>query len=142
LREPGILPQNGGVGLITVDVALRMHELAPLAKAAESVLMESFAGSGHEVLGKMGLFYEIVRTMGVGALVAPSAVSLHLPVLAHLGFLLELVFFFAVGALYRFLIVARFGGGRRVRMNFVDIVLDRDHAPIFLHVTHAVGERS
>lgn len=119
-----------------------MHELAPLTEAAEAVLMESFAGSGHEVLGEMGLLDEFVLAMGVGALVAPPAGSLHLPVLAHLGFLLQLVLFLAVGNLDRFLIIARLGGGGGVRMNFVDIVLDWHSAPNFLHITHALGEGS
>jgi len=87
-----------------------MHELAPFTEAAEAVLMESFAGSGHEVLGKMRLFEELMFTMRIRAFVAPSAGPFHLPVLAHLGFLLKLVLFLSVGSLAEFLIVERLGG--------------------------------
>jgi len=87
-----------------------MHELASLAKAAESILMVSFAGSGHEILWEMGLFHNLVIAVGIGAFVAPSTRSLHLPVLAYLCFLLLLVFLFAVGTLFKFLIVGRICG--------------------------------
>jgi len=117
-----------------------MHKLASFAEAAETIFMESFARSGHEVLGQMSLFYDLVVTMRVGAFAGPSAMALHLPVLAHFCFLLELILFLAVGALDRFLVV-RLGRCTRVRMYFVNFVLYHCHAPIFLHVAIAAHER-
>lgn len=121
-------------------MALWVHKLASFAETAETIFMESFAGSGHEVLGQMSLFYDFVLTMRIGAFAGPSAVAIHLPILAHFCFLLELILFLAVGALDRFLVV-RLGGGRRVRMYFVNFVLHHCQAPIFLHVATAAHER-
>jgi len=95
--KSSILPEDCQVGLICVDIALRMHKLTSLAKAAELVFMESFASSGHEVLWKMCFFYDLVIAVGIGAFVTPSTMSLHFPVLAHLCFLLELVLLLTVG---------------------------------------------
>ena len=88
-----------------------MHELAALTEGADTILVESVAGSGHEVLGHVGLFHKLVLTMGVGALVTPSTGAVHLPVLAHLSLLLELVLLLAIVVLGDPLGVERFGGG-------------------------------
>lgn len=117
-----------------------MHKLASFGESAESIFMESFAGSGHEVLRQMSLFYDFAFTMRIRAFAGPSAMALHLPVLAQFCFLLELILFLAVGALDRFLVV-RLGGGRSVRMYFINFVLNHCHAPIFLHVAIAAHER-
>lgn len=65
--------------------------MASLSIGAELFLMELFARFCHEVLGQMCLFYNFVCSMSVRALVAPSAITLHFVVLAHLSLLLLLV---------------------------------------------------
>lgn len=91
LGQTSVLAEHCRVKLIAIDVALGMHELASLAISTELFLVELFAGFCHEILRQMSLLDKLVLAVGVRALVAPAAVAVHLPVLAHLGLLLFLV---------------------------------------------------
>jgi len=91
LGQASVLAEDCRVKLVAVDVALGMHELASFAISAELFLVELFAGLRHEILRQVSLLDKLVCAVGVRALVAPAAVAVHLPVLAHLGLLLALV---------------------------------------------------
>lgn len=68
-----------------------MHELTPLAISASLFLVEFGACLSHEILRKMSLLDNLMLAVSIRALVAPAALAMHLPVLAHLGLLLLLV---------------------------------------------------
>lgn len=130
LSKASVLTENDLVLLLPIDVALRMHELASLPIGAEFVLVEQFTGLGHEVLGEMCLFYNLVGTMSVAASVAPLARAEHFPVLAELGLLLPFVLFHELlpvlfDANFSFVVMnfgarhSRAGTSRRIRFIFV-----------------------
>lgn len=65
--------------------------MASLAVGASLFLVEFGACLSHEILRKMSLLDNLMLAVSIRAPVAPAALAMHLPVLAHLGLLLLLV---------------------------------------------------
>lgn len=57
LSKTSVLSEDSSVLLISVDISLRMHELASLAISTEVLLMELVASFSHELLGHVGLLH-------------------------------------------------------------------------------------
>lgn len=75
LSQAGVLSEDGGVLLFSVDVSFRMHELASLTERTVVILVELVTCFGHVLLGHVGLLLQLMRSVSVGAFVSPVAPS-------------------------------------------------------------------
>ena len=86
--KPSVLPQHGGVALLRIDVAIRVHELAPFPERADPLFVVGEAGSGQVIFRNMILLLKFIVAVGIRALNTPAARTFGLPVPAHLSLLL------------------------------------------------------
>ena len=78
--------------MLTINVTLRVHKLTSFPVGTRLFFMELFACLCHEIFRQVGLLNQLVLAVGVRALVLPFTVSIHFPVLTHLGLLFTFIF--------------------------------------------------